>query len=784
MNKILSAIVFAICLLSPMLALADFDLSHFYENALSAPSAQVVNTIPIQSIPAGGNAGAQDVQVNTKTNRVYVSNQNSVTVLDGNTDAIIADFAIPAAIVVNPISTYSGIYQSCVDDQTNTIYTLSESGIVTIIDGASNSISGTFSPWPQETVAAVDGIVCNPETGKLYMILYHPLQINGNYVPNIVVWDIRKQHIAATLNISQNPHEWMAVNRKTNRIYAQTIFDGLVVIDGNTDKVIDRITAGVGPLPAGCLLTNSCDSFGSHLGQVAVDENTNRVYVVGLNDGSLTTIDGATDKVLALDFNNWFSYSLALDPARNSIYQMDIALNNVSVIDGASGKRSVNLTVGSGPFPLGCANGDAVLNPNAACIVSQTLGNLQGAAVNPNTGKLYVTYTGAYYFNPSGSNAYSYVFVLKPNETQLPGVTAEDTPQSPKASLVATETLGVGAGAVDATINTRTNTLYIANSGTNNVSVFNPVNGMINATIPTGASPRAITVNEAANMLYTFNGDGSVSVLDSIRNQLVANFPVDANASGLLGLNPQGLAYSQKTGKLYAVNGFTQIDVINPNTQHLVTVIPDVDAGSIAINQVTNTLYVSQFSDGTVWVIDGATDRKIGVIQGVGTPSQPSACYQSAGGPNSCIEMSSGLTKIAVDEMLNRIYVIGQNDGRVVTIDGDSNEVLGTNYVQPADYGLTVDSKEHTVYVSNFATPALWLLDGVTGQLGEQVNFNSRLCDTAPDYLGPTAPSCFSQTDVKSVTVNPDTGDIFVLDQGDLNPQNTSLVYLVRKLGQ
>ena len=739
------------------------------------PSAEVVSIVPMSPEPFSTNVGISDVQVNAKTGRVYVSNNSAVTVLDGDTDAIIKVISVPAGAAPN-VNCYNGIYQSCVDDRTNTVYSLSENGVVTVIDGATNTVTGSFSPWPTNTVTNVDGMVCNPATGKLYMILYND---QGN---RIVVWDTRKQAIAGTIFVTSNAHEWLAVNRKTNRIYAQTIYDGLVVIDGETDTVIDRIVAGQGPQPPGCLATNSCASLGSWLDQVAVDENTNRIYVVGINDGSLTTIDGATDKVIALDFFNWFTYSLALDPVRKRIYQLDVTFDMVAVIDSVTGKRTANVSVGPGPFPLGCNAGWVVLNPNTPCVVSTgaTLGSIDAAAVNPVNGKIYIGYGGMYVgpgsspFQSSAPNAYSYLYVLKPTETRLPGDAENAKP--PQAALAGTATLAAGAGAIDAAFDARANRLYIANSGANSVSALNPATGAVTATIPVGASPRALAIDQAASTLYTYNGDGSVSVLDGARGARVANFPADAVATGVLGLDPQGLVHSRRTGKLYAVNGFTQIDVIDPLSQRVLKSIPDPDAGGVAINQRTNTIYVSQFSEGTVWVIDGATDRKIGVIGAVGGPARPAGCYQSAGGPNTCLQMSSGLTKIAIDEELNRVYVLGQNDGRVVTIDGETNAVLGVDYVQPDDYGLAVDPTTHTVFVSNFATPALWLFDGRTGRLGSVVNFNSRLCDTAQT-------PCFDQIDLKSVTVNPTTGRVFVLDQGDLNPQNTSQVFLIDAKG-
>ena len=365
--------------------------------------------------------------------------------------------------------------------------------------------------------------------------------------------------------------------------------------------------------------------------------------------------------------------------------------------------------------------------------------------------------------------------VLAPTGTQSvdPEGASPSATKTPSEVFAGTAPLAAGAGAIDAAISTRLNTLFIANSGANTVSAFNLASLTVAATIPVGASPRALAIDEAANALYTFNADGSISILDANQNKLLANFPIDTNAAGLQGLNPQAIAYSRSSGKLYAINAFNQIDVIDPVAQTVLTTIPDADASNVAIDQATNTIYVSQYSDGTVWVIDGATDRLVRIISDVGLPALPLGCYRLKDSPNSCLQMSSGLTKIAVDEGLGRIYVLGQYDGRVVTIDSKTNRVIGAQYINAGDYGLAVDPRTHTVFADNFFTPALCVLDGQSGKIGSVVNFNSLFCNTA-------GTSCYDQTDLKSVTVNPATGGIYVLDQGDLNPKGTSLLYLVK----
>jgi YVTN family beta-propeller protein len=341
-------------------ALAGTSATRAQTTSFSGPGARVVATIPIigpSNNPAYGGysatwAAAGDVQINSRTNRVYVTGFESVWALDGDTDTIIASIPVPAALA----STY-GLAQSCVDDVTNTIYTIATNGAVTAIDGAANAVKASFSPIPSANVNTVDGIVCNPESGKLYMVVW-PTPASGLPATEIIAWDIRGQKILASIPYPGNA-AWLAVNRKTNRIYAPLTLTGtMVVIDGATDKVIDTINVGQPPAPPGCAPYVNCVTDGSILENVAVDEATNRIYVTGAFDGSLATIDGETNKVVDRKYLADALIGVAVDPVSNAVYAGDPDLGVLAVVNGATNQRSANVSVGGMAFPLVASLGD------------------------------------------------------------------------------------------------------------------------------------------------------------------------------------------------------------------------------------------------------------------------------------------------------------------------------------------------------------------------------------------------------------------------------------------
>ncbi|MBZ5658723.1 MAG: choice-of-anchor D domain-containing protein, partial [Acidobacteriia bacterium] len=188
-------------------------------------------------------------------------------------------------------------------------------------------------------------------------------------------------------------------------------------------------------------------------------------------------------------------------------------------------------------------------------------------------------------------------------------------------------------------VNPVTNKIYVANYGSNNVTV---IDGATSATqtVPAGSHPVAIAVNPVTNKIYVPNSDSSnVTVIDGATNTTQT---VGA------GSFPYAAAVNPVTDKIYVPNANSDnITVIDGTTNATQTVSAGTNPAALAVNPVTNKIYVSnQISNsGTVTVIDGATNA----TQTVAAGSLPSA--------------------IAVNPATNKIYVAnyGSNDVTVIT---------------------------------------------------------------------------------------------------------------------
>ena len=286
---------------------------------------------------------------------------------------------------------------------------------------------------------------------------------------------------------------------------------------------------------------------------------------------------------------------------------------------------------------------------------------------------------------------------------------------------------GAGAVVVDPT----TNTLYATSQGENNVSVLNGATCDATDTAgctrfaPTttiGNGPQGVAVDPATNTVYVSSvNDNTVAVIDS----RVCNAHHQSGCSRAwptfkVGAFPQDLRVDVATDTIYVVNaGDNTVSVVNGATcnahhasgcgQAAATV--NVGAGplALAIDQLTDTIYVVNQNDNTVSVIDGATCN--------GTDT--SGCGQTP----STIAVGSGPLGVAIDQRTDSVYVSNGATNTVSVIDGATCHAMqtagcgqtpATVTVGNGPYSIDVDQRSGAVYVDNVGDSTMSLIDGDT----------------------------------------------------------------------
>ena|GEM_PF-1176489 len=280
------------------------------------------------------------------------------------------------------------------------------------------------------------GVAVNPITNMVY--------VTNQGSNSVSVIDGKTNSVVSTIPIGSIPYD-LAVNPITNKIYAANWLSNTVsVIDGNTNAVLHTIN-----VPAA-------------LG-VAVNPITNKIYVTSeaistnVNRGMVSEINGTTDMVESTIMVGENTHEVALNTNTNMIYVANSYSNTISVIDGRT-----NTIVSSIPFtnPFGMAinNNTNIIyldNPNTKVVslIDSLNNNLidtipvefqtSGLAVDPHTDVAYVVHPF--------DNAISVI--------------------SGKTNQVV-DTIPVGSYSLGIAINQVTNTVYVANANSNTVSVL------------------------------------------------------------------------------------------------------------------------------------------------------------------------------------------------------------------------------------------------------------------------------------------------------------------------
>ena len=126
----------------------------------------------------------------------------------------------------------------------------------------------------------------------------------------------------STIGTGQAPMA-AAVNEVTNRVYVVNYGSSdVTVIDGAASRPIATIPVGLWPQ------------------QIAINARTNTVYVVNTHADSVSVIDGKTNRVKATVPTGRGPWALAVDPVANRVYVANRLSDRVTVIDGRTNRAT------------------------------------------------------------------------------------------------------------------------------------------------------------------------------------------------------------------------------------------------------------------------------------------------------------------------------------------------------------------------------------------------------------------------------------------------------------
>lgn len=294
----------------------------------------------------------------------------------------------------------------------------------------------------------------------------------------------------------------------------------------------------------------------------------------------------------------------------------------------------------------------------------------------------------------------------------------------PKYAVSGTVDVPVGKVPYDVAVNRKTNRVYVVNKKSSTVTVIDGKTDKTIATVKAGADAQAVAINETTNKIYVANVSGidangspdatkpgSITVIDGKTNKTTT---VRAE------LEPIAIAINEKTNTIYVANqGSNDVTVIDGKSNETTSIKLREDddtlsegvlsPNDVAVNTVTNKIYVTGSQSNTLAVIDGAT-KKFAVLLLEGEKPRTD-------GTPGTIQYGTTPTYAAVDEKANKVYVANFTSNDVTVVDGAKNETVNLTLQDVQDvYEVAVNPVTGKIYTANLTSKSITVIDGKTNE--------------------------------------------------------------------
>lgn len=461
--------------------------------------------------------------------------------------------------------------------------------------------------------------------------------------------------------------------------------------------VVNQGSNSVSVLDSETLAVKKVINVGSRPTGIAVNPATNLVYVANAGSGSITAISGTA--AVGSKSVGGTPAALVLDSVLNQLYVMDTSRKQIEVFNASNGTLLATLSTTLTPVAM---------------------------ALNIATHGVFVACTGT-----AGS-----VVVIDGTHNQI------------------AITVPVASGTTSISVDPVTNVAVLVSPTANLFTIIDAANGYAVQTEngEIGAKPFATAFNDGDGLFFEAdNGDGNIFFADGTGiNHLGNAFFVPMQGAFGLTTNPT-------TNQMIVLYGKTDvaelIDLLNPLfSQNYHQLTAGLYVAGVVFDPLTNRLFVSNSSDGTVSVFDISPRELVDAYEGQLGGSNIDYNYVDANpatgnvytlrlnnlyavnesaagaGDNGQQQNTAGVTDIplgsfysgavAVNSATNKIYA-GDSVGFFYSVDGQSDvATLITSVPSTADIrGLAVDYATNEILAWDYANDNLYILDSTTNNL-------------------------------------------------------------------
>jgi YVTN family beta-propeller protein len=248
-------------------------------------------------------------------------------------------------------------------------------------------------------------------------------------------------------------------------------------------------------------------------------------------------------------------------------------------------------------------------------------------------------------------------------------------------------TVRVGVSPAHMAVSPDRRSVYIANTGSNTVSVLSTDDNTVAKTIalPRGSKPIGVALSPGGRYLYTADsGANRVSVLDTRAQRVVTSIRV--------GTQPLSVAVAPDGETIYAANSGSG----------------DVSVVDARANRVVRTIRTGRFPSGVAVTRDGASVYVTNELSGV-------TVINAANGTVQARLRSPSPFSVTMSPAGDRAYVMGLGPGTLTVVDTGSDQVRST--VSVGSYGtdpFSVRATRDAIYVANQGASTLSIIDPST----------------------------------------------------------------------
>ena len=582
---------------------------------ISTATNWVTHTIAVGSRPQG-------VAVSADGSRVYVSNSgsNSVSVIDAATNSVVATYSTGASpnglavtsdgklyvanrdnntvsvlhaangtVAAGPIAVGSLPTGVAVNPAGTRVYVTNASGTVSVISTANNSVMATVPVG-----SAPVGVSVSPDGGLVYVA-----DSSDSLSVIDAATNTRIQQVAIDTSPENGVH-FVAVSPDGTSVYVTDQADRVV----RMFSLANHAPAATGFPTFGAANVDTGAVVGS-LRVVDPDGNPLTYTVAGSPSSGSVAIDAATG-------NYTYIPNQAARLAATDTHTVHTDTFTVIVSDGQA-STNVTVTVPISSAPPWVNPTPVALSGSGAAGVA--VADIRGYVANQATNSVSMISLGdsgyadeisriavgnaptALAINPAKSRLY-----VTNRDSDSVSVIALTWQEGPGTVI---KTIQVGSKPTSVAVSLDNSRVYIGNSGNNTVSVIDANSNTVIGVFNTGSSPSALAINSAGTNLYVANrGNNAISVLNASTGAVIGGPITVGGGPNAIALNPAGT-------RLYVTNASGTVSVINTGNN---SVLATVGVGStpvgVSVSPDGTLVYVGN-SDDSLSIIDANTNTRI-----------------------------------------------------------------------------------------------------------------------------------------------------------------------------